>query len=199
MLKDWDFAQFFPNWSGGGGGDAASRTLRNTDGKSTSSSSTDSSSTTSAKMAASSSSCHRRNESDSLAAAPPVRLLWAGRQRSSVREPTLADEPVSLTEFSRKASQLELRNGAGRPPDFAPPRREKTDLLDVRRLELKKELEERRRAVLAGNGSVARLVRQASSRPPLTKSTSEPCAPLALFRDHAPSAQVNKHGNGLRL
>ena len=157
---------------------------------------------------------HRRNESDSALAnvikvqsnaSDPLfvtsRMPWApGNRHRIVREPTLTnDESVSLTEFSRKASQLELRSktgSGGLTSEFAPPRREKTDILDLRRLELKKELEERRRGVETGRHSQSEVVRgssavissssnrTSSNRPPLLKSTSEPCAPLALFRDH---------------
>ena len=184
--------------------------------KSTSSSSSSGGGVTSATSAAQTPPrMHRRNESDSALAIfinkgsntqstnpDPLfnsRMLWANRHR---KDATLGnDEAVSLTEFSRKASQLELRSKAASAAasEFAPPRREKTDILDLRRLELKRELEERRRT----NGSSATGRHSQSemrgsvmvppptsstssrpSRPPLLKSTSEPCAPLALFRDH---------------
>lgn len=219
MLKDWDFAQFFPNWNAPAGpatcstapteavGSGSSK-LTMTEEKSSSSSP---SSATPPRLS------HRRNESDSALNGTKVlssssssspstsdplfssKLAWAGRQRLS-REPLPLDEPVSLTEFSRKASQLELRShkSASTAVDFAPgacpppPRREKTDLLDLRRQELKKELEERRRGAAAVASSDAAVTEGRSSmttgsyhpRPPLLKSTSEPCAPLTLFRDH---------------
>lgn len=207
MLKDWDFAQFFPNWNAtpaNGESPVATGTRSSeepAEEKSTTSSSSSGGVTTSTPPRT-----HRRNESDSALAhvvkgisnsnQDPLRMLWAGRHRS-VREPTLAnDEPVSLTEFSRKASQLELRSKASSPSEFAPPRREKTDILDLRRLELKRELEERRRANGSGTGRHSQSEVRGSaimmapssitrpSRPPLLKSTSEPCASLSLFRDH---------------
>lgn len=203
MLKDWDFAQFFPNWNAtpaNGESPVATGTRSSeepAEEKSTSSSSSSGGVTTSTPPR-----MHRRNESDSALAnvvkvnQDPLRMLWAGRHRS-VREPTLAhDEPVSLTEFSRKASQLELRSKASSPSEFAPPRREKTDILDLRRLELKRELEERRRANGSGTGRHSQSEVRGSaimmvpssitrpSRPPLLKSTSEPCASHSLFRDH---------------
>ena len=218
MLKDWAFAQFFPNWNANpanSGSEAGTRSSEEpTEEKSTSSSSSSGGGVTSATSAATPPRMHRRNESDSALAivinkgpnTPAInpdplfnsRALWTGRHR---KDPALAnDESVSLTEFSRKASQLELRSKAttsAASSEFAPPRREKTDILDLRRLELKRELEERRRA----NGSTGRhsqsevrgsvivppptsSTSSRPSRPPLLKSTSEPCAPLALFRDH---------------
>lgn len=212
MLNDWDFAQFFTNWNATAPVVAAGTRSSEEPTEEKSSSSSGSSSgrgggvSTPPRM-------HRRNESDSALAsvikaqsnvADPLfssRMPWAGNRHRSVREPTLAnDESVSLTEFSRKASQLELRSKAGGggggtlTSEFAPPRREKTDILDLRRLELKKELEERRRANGVENtgrhsqsevrGSAVISSSTRPSRPPLLKSTSEPCAPLALFRDH---------------
>jgi len=217
MLNDWDFAQFFTNWNVAAPVVAGTRSSEEpTEEKSSSSSGSSSGRggvSTPPRM-------HRRNESDSALAsvikaqsnaADPLfssRMPWAGNRHRSVREPTLAnDESVSLTEFSRKASQLELRSKAGGgggtlTSEFAPPRREKTDILDLRRLELKKELEERRRAngVETGRHSQSEVRGSAvisssatrPSRPPLLKSTSEPCAPLALFRDHQ---QVRQLGN----
>lgn len=205
MLKDWDFAQFFPNWNATPANESplvigARSSEEPAEEKSTSSGSSSGGLTSSTPPR-----MHRRNESDSALTnankgvppnPDPLRMLWAGRHRS-VREPTIAnDESVSLTEFSRKASQLELRSKASSPCEFAPPRREKTDILDLRRLELKRELEERRRAngsgterhsqsevrgsgLLTATSSITR-----PSRPPLMKSTSEPCAPLTLYRDH---------------
>lgn len=211
MLNDWDFAQFFTNWNATAPVVAAGTRSSEEPTEEKSSSSSGSSSgrggvSTPPRM-------HRRNESDSALAsvikaqsnvADPLfssRMPWAGNRHRSVREPTLSnDESVSLTEFSRKASQLELRSKAGGggggtlTSEFAPPRREKTDILDLRRLELKKELEERRRANGVENtgrhsqsevrGSAVISSSTRPSRPPLLKSTSEPCAPLALFRDH---------------
>ena len=125
---------------------------------------------------------HWRSDSDttnSVRTLDPLfsaRMLWplpSGRNRM--------EEPV-LTEFSRKASESELRKTASF--DFRPvhplPRRQKTDL-DLRRLELKKELEERRRTALR------------SSRPPLLKSTSEPCAPLTLQQVSSSSSSASPH------
>lgn len=222
MLKDWDFAQFFPNWippAGATDGVVAQPTETNGDhlsleGKSSSSSPSTSNATPPRFT-------HRRNESDSAlngvkassSSSSPTdplfssRNMWAGRQRIC-REPLPTDDPVSLTEFSRKSSQLELRShkSASTAVDFAPgvcpapPRREKTDLLDLRRQELKKELEDRRREAgsstvsTGGTSASTPRVRQSlqmlatkntNLRPPLLKSTSEPCAaPLTLFRDH---------------
>jgi hypothetical protein len=127
-----------------------------------------------------------------------TRIQWAARHRlrDTSATPGSDDEPVSLTEFSRKASQLELRGYGGNsktsedlnmavcPP---PPRRQKTDLL-----ELKKELEERRRATATRHNyhnyhptaEPFGGIQMRSNRPPLLKSTSEPCAPLNLFREH---------------
>jgi len=221
MLKDWDFAQFFPNWippAGATDGVVAQPTETNGDhltleGKSSSSS-------PSTSIATPPRFTHRRNESDSAlngvkasssspspSSSDPLfssRNLWAGRQRIS-REPLPTDDPVSLTEFSRKSSQLELRShkSVSTAVDFAPgvcpapPRREKTDLLDLRRQELKKELEERRRGAVSSTGGTSASTmggrqslqilptKNTNLRPPLLKSTSEPCAtPLTLFRDH---------------
>lgn len=227
MLKDWDFAQFFPNWIPPATGTAgiAGPTGDSSTAEEKSSSSSPSSSTPPRLS-------HRRNESDSAinssgsskpstpSSADPLfssRVLWAGRQRIT-REPIPADESVSLTEFSRKASQLELRGykAASTAADFAPgacpppPRREKTDLLDLRRLELKKELEERRRGTLSGAGvktaEAGKMLSQAlamtsnsNPRPPLMKSTSEPCAPLTLFRDHQQVRERDTHTEPLFL
>lgn len=222
MLNDWDFAQFFTNWNSTTttsppvGVAATTRSSEEPMEEKSSSSSGSSSGrgglSTPPPLAGSRMMMHRRNESDSALAnvikvqsnvSDPLfvtsRMPWApGNRHRSVREPTLTnDESVSLTEFSRKASQLELRSktgsggGGGVTSEFAPPRREKTDILDLRRLELKKELEERRRGVETGRHSQSEVVRgssavisSSSNRPPLLKSTSEPCAPLALFRDH---------------
>ena len=169
MLKDWDFAQFFPNCNM----DAPAADTTPPEEKS--SSSTSSSGMTPPRM-------HWRSDSDttnSVRTLDPLfsaRMLWplpSGRNRM--------EEPV-LTEFSRKASESELRKTASF--DFRPvhplPRRQKTDL-DLRRLELKKELEERRRTALR------------SSRPPLLKSTSEPCAPLTLQQVSSSSSSASPH------
>ena len=141
---------------------------------------------------------HRRNESDSALnnnnrvnyvsngnvlaggkAADPLfssRMPWVGRRREASMV-----EPV-LTEFSRKASETELlqskvssssTESTSGASQLLQPRREKTDL-DLRRLELKKELEDRRRISTRLNS-----IRN-NNRPPLLKSTSEPCAPLTL-------------------
>ncbi len=214
MLKDWDFAQFFPNWNANpaNSSEAGTRSSEEPMEEKSTSSSSSSGGVTSTTSTTTPPRMHRRNESDSALAnvikgpnspsnPDPLfssRMLWASRHR---KEPTLEnDEAVSLTEFSRKASQLELRSKAAVvPSEFAPPRREKTDILDLRRLELKRELEERRRAngtsatgrhsqsEVRGSVMVPPLTSSTSSRPsrpPLLKSTSEPCAPLALFRDH---------------
>ena len=220
MLKDWDFAQFFPNWNSPTGIGEDERLEE----KSTSSSTTSSGggvagkSKSSASIATTSPRLHRRNESDSAinglnrSSVPVVstsscsgsnalfgtRIQWAARHRlrDTSATPGSDDEPVSLTEFSRKASQLELRGYGGNsktsedlnmavcPP---PPRRQKTDLL-----ELKKELEERRRATATRHNyhnyhptaEPFGGIQMRSNRPPLLKSTSEPCAPLNLFREH---------------
>ena len=221
MLKDWDFAQFFPNWSSPTGVGEDERMEE----KSTSSSTASSGggvaagkSKSSASIATTPPRLHRRNESDSAingqnrsslpAASTPIssgsdalfgtRIQWAGRHRlrDASATPGSDDEPVSLTEFSRKASQLELRGYGGNsktsedlnmavcPP---PPRRQKTDLL-----ELKKELEERRRATATRHNyhnhhptaEPSGGIQMRPNRPPLLKSTSEPCAPLTLFREH---------------
>ena len=197
MLKDWDFAQFFPNWNAAAnemspGGTRSSE--EPAEEKSTCSSSSSGGVTSATSVATPPRIMHRRNESDSALAsvaktapADPLfgsRIPWSGRHRS-VRE-VADDEPVSLTEFSRKASQLELRSKTASPSEFAPPRREKTDILDIRRLELKRELEERRRA--NGDRHSQSEVRGSSiltpsRRPPLLKSTSEPCASHSLFRE----------------
>lgn len=205
MLKDWDFAQFFPNWNAAPVATGTRSSEEPTEEKSSSSSGSSSGrGVTSSTSAATPPRMHRRNESDSALSnvaknVDPLfssRMPWVGGRHRSIREPTLSsDESVSLTEFSRKASQLELRSkpGGTLTGEFAPPRREKTDILDLRRLELKRELEERRRAngetgrhsQSEVNGSaVINLPTSRPSRPPLLKSTSEPCAPLALFRDH---------------
>ena len=223
MLKDWDFAQFFPNWSPLATGAGEDERLGE---QSTSSSTTTTASSgggaggggggmTNASMVTPPR-IHRRNESDSAinvinrssapAASPSgsdplfgTRILWAGRNRlrDAPSTPGSDSEPVSLTEFSRKASQLELRgyggisktsddlnSGGGVCPP--PPRRQKTDLL-----ELKKELEERRRTATRHNyhnyqpsTELPGGIKMRPNRPPLLKSSSEPCAPLTLFRDH---------------
>ena len=170
MLKDWDFAQFFPNNC-----NMDAPAADTTPPEEKSSSSTSSSGMTPPRM-------HWRSDSDttnSVRTLDPLfsaRMLWplpSGRNRM--------EEPV-LTEFSRKASESELRKTASF--DFRPvhplPRRQKTDL-DLRRLELKKELEERRRTALR------------SSRPPLLKSTSEPCAPLTLQQVSSSSSSASPH------
>jgi len=193
MLKDWDFAQFFPNWNPG------EEPISNREAgdpppfreKSSSSSS-----------GATPPRTHRRNESDSalnnnnrvnyvsngnvLAGGKAVdplfssRMPWVGRRREASMV-----EPV-LTEFSRKPSETELlqsckvsssstesTESTSGASQLLQPRREKTDL-DLRRLELKKELEERRR-ISTRLSSIRN-----NNRPPLLKSTSEPCAPLTL-------------------
>lgn len=200
MLKDWDFAQFFPNWNGAAGDET---------GEEQRSSTSTSSSGSPPKL-------HRRNESDSAltrhtsngsaALGPPgsealfgSRLNWPAAGRQRIGRGSDEESPVSLTEFCRKSSQLELRSSASDP---APPRRQKTDLLDVRRQQLKRELEERRRTTAAAAAS-ARLTSPASSfgprgsslvvaRPPLVKSSSEPCAPLAFASLRDRSAQVRE-------
>lgn len=213
MLKDWDFAQFFPNWNATSASETSvamgARPARSSESPMEEKSTSSSSSSGGVGSVPSQIKTHRRNESDSALASvikannngpnpDPLfssRLMWTGRQRS-VREPTLAnDDRVSLTEFSRKASQLELRSKASSPSEFAPPRREKTDILDLRRLELKRELEERRRAngpdgtgrhsqsEVRGSSMIMSSIKR-PTRPPLMKSTSEPCATLTLFTDH---------------
>lgn len=184
MLKDWDFAQFFPNWNGGAVEETAEEQRSST--------------ATSTSSSGSPPKQHRRNESDSALARHASgssqaeakfgpRLNWRnGRQSDD-------ESPVSLTEFSRKSSQLELRTpAAGSEP--APPRRQKTDILDVRRQQLKRELEERRRTAAASSRGSALV----ASRPPLMKSSSEPCAPLAFASLRDRPAQVRPRDRAVR-
>ena len=189
MLNDWDFAQFFPNWTPG------EEPLSNREAGDPPPFRENSSSSSSG---ATPPRTHRRNESDSALnnnnrvnyvsngnvlaggkAADPLfssRMPWVGRRREASMV-----EPV-LTEFSRKASETELlqskvssssTESTSGASQLLQPRREKTDL-DLRRLELKKELEDRRRISTRLNS-----IRN-NNRPPLLKSTSEPCAPLTL-------------------
>lgn len=211
MLKDWDFAQFFPNWNATSSSESpVAMGTRSSESPMEEKSTSSSSSCGGVGPATPPIKTHRRNESDSALAGVikaangsnpdplfSTRMMWSGRQRSA-KEPTLGHDErgVSLTEFSRKASQLELRSKASSPSEFAPPRREKTDIFDLRRLELKRELEERRRAngppdsigrhsqsEIRGNSIMTSSIKR-PSRPPLLKSTSEPCATLTLFTDH---------------
>ena len=156
MLKDWDFAQFFPNCN------TDMPTADATPPEEKSSSSTSSSGMTPPRT-------HWRNDSDPTNSTKTLDPLFSARMLWPVSPGRNKMEEPVLTEFSRKASESELRKTASF--DFRPvqplPRRQKTDL-DLRRMELKKELEERRRTALR------------TSRPPLLKSTSEPCAPLTL-------------------
>ena len=175
MLKDWDFAQFFPNWSEIS--TAAERDKvadeREKNGTSHSLESTHAGlqrrSECNPAASSAAGSVSNGKSSDPLFSS---RLLWAGRKKE-----LSAIEPV-LTEFSRKASELELRKVPSPESVIRPlARREKTDL-DLRRLELKKELEDRRRCSVRSNAT--------RQRPPLIKSTSEPCAPLTMQQVRKP-------------
>jgi len=164
MLKDWDFAQFFPNCNA-----EEVSALAVTPEEKSSSNSTSSSGMTPPRM--------------HIKAVDPLfnpRIMY---HRNSTKMDPSGMEPV-LTDFSRKTSELELRKTASfdfRVPNASLlhplPRRQKTDL-DLRRMELKKELEERRRTTAL----------RSSPRPPLVKSTSEPCAPLTLLQQVSESA-----------